>query len=87
MFQFIMDMCMSTQLENLTLIWNQLGIHPVGNYFLKNVNKFRFKKQLRRGTIAGRDEWIPLFSDIRIVGYLDSWIPWMVRYHGYLDNE
>ena len=44
-----------------------------------------------------RDEWIPLFSDIRILGYLgyrfflDSWIvgqvdTWISWIHGYLDT-
>ena len=41
--------------------------------------------------IANRDEWIPLFSDIRILGYhgyldtMDTWISWILGYHGYLD--
>ena len=44
-----------------------------------------------------RDEWIPLFSDIRILEYLgyrfslDTWISgyldkWILGYHGYLDT-
>ena len=44
-----------------------------------------------------RDEWIALFSDIRILGYhgylnimdtcyLDNWIPWILGYHGYMDT-
>ena len=52
----------------------------------------RFSESLGIDSSAGKDEWIPLFSDIRILGYhgyldtMDIWIPWIVRYHGYLDN-
>ena len=46
---------------------------------------------------AVRDEWIPLFSDIRILGYLGYWFildTWIIGYldimhiwiHGYLDT-
>ena len=46
-----------------------------------------------------RDKWIPLFSDIQILGYhgyldimdtwiswISTWIPWIVGYHGYLHS-
>jgi hypothetical protein len=33
--------------------------------------------------VATRDEWIPLFFNIRIP---NTWIPWIVEYYGYLDS-
>ena len=50
--------------------------------------------QLNYLVLVPRDEWIPFFSDIRILGYhgylniMDIWIIglWIVGYHGYLDS-
>ena len=55
------------------------------------------KKNLCGNLHTGRDEWIPLFSDIRILGYLgyrfslDTWISGYldimdIWIHGYLDT-
>ena len=32
--------------------------------------------------VVGRDEWIPLFSDNRILGYLGYLDKWILGYHG-----
>ena len=54
--------------------------------------------KIRSGQVCvSRDEWIPLFSDIRILGYLGYWFfldTWIIGYldimhtwiHGYLDT-
>ena len=50
-------------------------------------NYHNFERTEDRGTV--RDEWIPLFSDIRILGYhgyLDIMDTWILGYHGYLDT-
>ena len=89
--------------KNLVYLYKKLSILNIGGARLifMNSSKCSTKSLIKKGdvvlsgsfawrySLSNRDEWIPLFSDIRILEYYeysDSWIPWIVRYHGYLDN-
>ena len=64
---------------------HQAKIHPP--YFAWQIKRALV---IRNDLLNSRDEWIPLCSDIQILGYhgyLDSWLPWIfLFFYMYMDT-